>query len=109
LFLLHLGSRKVHIAGVTPHPDERWIRQIARNITMAEWGFRSSGQFLILDRDGMFCPAFQKIIDVAGVTRVRLPARSPNLNAYAERWVHSIYTRMATSNHITKSDTDGEV
>ena len=59
LFFLHLGSRSIHIAGATPHPDARWMRQIARNETIAEWGFLSSGQYLIHDRDGKFCPAFQ--------------------------------------------------
>jgi transposase InsO family protein len=53
-------------------------------------GFLSPGQYLIYDRDGKYCPAFRQIIDVAGVTRVPLPPRSPNLNAYAERWVRSI-------------------
>ena len=64
--------------------------QMARNVTMEEWGFLSPGQYLIHDRDGKYCPAFQQIIDAAGVTRVPLPPRSPNLNAYAERWVRSI-------------------
>ena len=64
--------------------------QIARNVTMEEWGFLAPGQYLIHDRDGKYCPAFQHIIDAAGVTRVPLPPRSPNLNAYAERWVRSI-------------------
>jgi putative transposase len=90
LFFLHLGSRRVHIAGVTPHPDGRWMTQIARNVTMANWGFLVPGQYLIHDRDGKFCPTFQQTIDAAGVTRVPLPARSPNLNAYAERWVRSV-------------------
>jgi transposase InsO family protein len=90
LFFIHLASRKVHVAGVTPHPDARWMVQVARNVTMAEWGFLSRGQYLIHDRDGKYCPAFQRIIDDAGVTRVPLPPRSPDLNAYAERWVHSV-------------------
>jgi len=90
LFFMHLASRKVHVAGVTPHPDERWMTQIARNVTMAEWGFLAPGQYLIHDRDGKFCPTFQQTIDAAGVKRVPLPARSPNLNAYAERWVRSV-------------------
>src|SRR5881296_4267475 len=90
LFFIHLGSRKVHVAGVTPHPDERWMVQIARNVTMEAWGFLSPGQYLIHDRDGKYCPAFQRIIEDAGVKRVPLPARSPNLNAYAERWVRSV-------------------
>ena len=64
--------------------------QVARNVTMEEWGFLSPGQYLIHDRDGKYCPAFQQIIDDAGVKRVPLPPRSPNLNAYAERWVRSV-------------------
>jgi transposase InsO family protein len=63
---------------------------VARNVTMEEWGFLSPGQYLIHDRDTKFCPAFQQLIDDAGVERVVLPPRSPNLNAYAERWVHSV-------------------
>jgi len=90
LFFLHLGSRKVHVAGVTPHPNEAWMVQVARNVTMEAWGFLSPGQYLIHDRDTKFCPAFQQIIDDAGVERILLPPRSPNLNAYAERWVRSI-------------------
>jgi transposase InsO family protein len=90
LFFIHLSSRKVHIAGVTPHPNEAWMVQMARNVTMEEWGFLSPGQYLIHDRDTKFCAAFQQLIDAAGVTRVPLPPRSPNLNAYAERWVRSV-------------------
>jgi transposase InsO family protein len=90
LFFIHLRSRKVHVAGITPHPNEAWMMQIARNVTMEEWGFLASGHYLIHDRDGKYCPAFQHIIDTAGVKRVPLPPRSPNLNAYAERWVRSV-------------------
>jgi putative transposase len=90
LFFLHLSSRKVHVAGVTPHPNAAWMIQVARNATMEEWGFLSPGQYLIHDRDTKFCPAFQQLIDDAGVERVVLPPRSPNLNAYAERWVRSV-------------------
>ena len=64
--------------------------QVARNVTMEEWGFLSPGQYLIHERDGKYCPAFQQIIDTAGVNRVPLPPRSPNLHAYAERWVRSV-------------------
>jgi putative transposase len=90
LFFIHLGSRKIHVAGITPHPNEAWMVQVARNVTMEAWGFLSPGQYGIHDRDGKYCPAFQRIIEDAGVKRVPLPARSPNLNAYAERWVRSV-------------------
>src|SRR5215510_3892111 len=63
---------------------------MARNVTMDKWGVLSPGQYLIHDRDGKFCPAFQHTVDSAGVMRVVLPPRSPNLNAYAERWVRSV-------------------
>jgi putative transposase len=90
LFFIRLGTRQVHVAGVTPHPNHAWMMQIARNLTMEQWGFLASGQYLIHDRDGKYGPAFRQIIDAAGVTRVPLPPRSPNLNAYAERWVRSV-------------------
>jgi transposase InsO family protein len=90
LFFVHVGSRRIHIAGVTPQPNAAWMTQIARNETMETWGFLKPGQYLIHDRDGKYCPAFQKMIDAAGMHRVPLPPRSPNLNAYAERWVRSI-------------------
>src|SRR3989449_9915633 len=78
LFFIHLESRKAHMAGVTPHPDEAWMVQVARNVTMEEWGCLSPGQYLIHDRDTKFCTTFQQIIDAAGVERVPLPPRSPN-------------------------------
>src|SRR5437870_13170987 len=90
LFFMHLGSRQVHVAGVTPHPNEAWMVQVARNVTMEAWGFLSPGRYLIHDRDTKFCAAFQQLIDDAGVERVVLPPRSPNLNAYAERWIRSV-------------------
>ena len=90
LFFIHLSSRKVHIVGMTPQPNRAWMMQAARNVTMEQWGFLSSGRYLIHDRDGKYCSAFQQIIDAVGVKRVSLPPRSPNLKAYAERCVRSV-------------------
>jgi putative transposase len=90
LFFIRLSTREVHVAGVTPHPNHAWMMQIARNLTMEEWGFLSPGQYLIHDRDGKYCPAFQRLMDAAGVTRIPLSPRSPNLHAYVERWVRSV-------------------
>jgi putative transposase len=90
LFFLHLGSREIHVAGITPHPNEAWMVQVAGNVTMEAWEFLAPGQYLIHDRDTKFCTAFQHLIDDAGVERVLLPPRSPNLNAYAERWIRSV-------------------
>ena len=90
VFLIRLSMREVHVAGVTPHPNHAWMMQIARNLPMEAWGFLSPGQYLIHDRDGTYCSAFQRLMDAAGVTRIPLPPRSPNLNAYAEHWVRSV-------------------
>ncbi len=87
---MHLASRRVRIAGITEHPNEQWMMQIARNETMVDCGFLEGRRYLIHDRDSKFCPAFQRIIKDAGVEPLKLPARSPNLNPIAERWVKSV-------------------
>ena len=90
LFFIHLESRKVELAGVTLHPNEVWMKQIARNITMDEWGFLDQCRYLLHDRDTKYTRSFRQIIESGGVEPLRLPRRSPNLNAYAERWVKSV-------------------
>ncbi len=90
LFFIHLEIRRVEIAGITPHPNEAWMKQIARNITTDEWGFLGSRRYLIHDRDTKFTDSFQAIVKSGQVKPLKLPARSPNLNAYAERRVRSM-------------------
>ncbi len=89
LFFIHIGSRRVHVAGITEHPTEGWMKQVARNVTMDDWGFLSGRRYLILDRDTKYCASFRKIIASTGVKIIRLPPMSPDLNAYAERFVRS--------------------
>jgi putative transposase len=89
LFFMHVESRKVHIAGVTSHPDDHWMRQMARNVTMEEWGFLKPCRYLLHDRDTKYAESFRAILKASQVIAVRLPAHSPNLNAHAERWVRS--------------------
>jgi len=90
LFFIHIGSRKVHIAGITPHPNEEWMKQMARNVTMVDYGFLSNCNYLIYDRDSKFCNSFCGILKSGGVKPLKLPPQSPNLNAFAERLVLSI-------------------
>ncbi len=90
LFFMHVGTRRIHIAGITPHPEEKWMVQMARNVTMADVGFLSPGQYLIHDRDSKCCAASVRAIEAVGVKTVKLPPRSPNLNPHAERWVKSV-------------------
>ncbi len=66
------------------------MKQIARNLTDADEGFLKGARFLIHDRDPLFTDAFRELLKRSGVKTVKLPARSPDLNAYAERFVLSI-------------------
>jgi hypothetical protein len=66
------------------------MKQIARNVTMAQVGFLRPDTYLIHDRDRNFCPASIATSEAVGLKPVKLPARSPNLNAHAERWVQSV-------------------
>src|SRR4029077_4259974 len=90
LFVIHLESRRVDIAGITIHPDELWMKQIARNVTMEGCGVLRDCCYLLHDRDTKYTQSFRAIIASGGVEPLALPARSPNLNAYAERWVRSV-------------------
>jgi putative transposase len=90
LFLIHLETRRVSIAGITRHPTEEWMTQMARNLSDQTSPDFSGRRYLIHDRDTKFCESFRSILTAAGVNPLRLPARSPNLNAFAERWVGSV-------------------
>ena len=90
LFFIRLESRRVEVAGITQHPNEAWMKQIARNVTMDEWGFLDNCSYLIHDRDTKYCQSFRDIVESGDVRTLPLPARSPNLNAFAERWVKSV-------------------
>jgi len=90
LFFIHLETRRVSLVGFTPYPDQGWMEQQARNMTMEEWGSLKGCRYLLHDRDTKFCESFRELIESASVNPLRLPARSPNLNSYAERWVRSV-------------------
>jgi transposase InsO family protein len=90
LFFIRFSSRRVHVAGITEYPHGAWMKQIARNITDPVDGFLLGIRYLIMDRDGSFTAEFRSFLKQEGVKAVRLPARSPNLNAYAERFVRTI-------------------
>jgi len=88
--VIELATRKIEIAGITATPNEAWMLQVGRNVTDPFDGFLAEKQLLILDRDSKFSSAFRDLLSGSGVEVVRLPPRSPNLNAYAERFVRSI-------------------
>ncbi|MFT4547456.1 MAG: putative transposase [Verrucomicrobiales bacterium] len=90
LFVIKLSTRKVNIAGIVPEPDGEWMKQVGRNLTDCSSGFLIGYRYLIHDRAAVFTKEFLSILESGGVNSVRLPPRSPNLNAFAERFVRSI-------------------
>ena len=90
LFVIELRTRYVHVVGIHPQPDGAWMEQMARNLTDPGEGFLRTSRYLLHDRDPLYTDDFEEILRSSGVSPVRLPARSPNLNAYAERFVRSI-------------------
>ena len=90
LFFLHLESRRVSVAGITRHPDQEWMEQIARSATQESWGYLNRCRYVLHDRDTKFCASFRSALASGGVKTMPLPAQSPNLNAFAERWVRSV-------------------
>src|SRR6516162_11086507 len=90
LFFIHLDSRRVSLAGITDHPEACWMRQMACNATFDGIGQLNGCRYVLHDRDAKFCAEFRETLAAGGVKGLRLPPRSPNLNAFAERWVRSV-------------------
>jgi len=88
--VIELATRRIEISGITPNPDEAWMMQIGRNTTDLLDGSLADKRLLILDRDTKFSLAFRALLKGAGVEVVRLPYRSPNLNAYASHCTSSV-------------------
>lgn len=90
LFVIDLKSRRVEIVGLVRDPAGKRMAQVARNLVDCFDGFLKDNSHIILDRAPLFTAHFRGILKDRGVKAVRLPARSPNLNAYAERFVKTI-------------------
>jgi putative transposase len=90
LFVMELATRRVQIAGITPHPTAAFMQQCARQLTDPFDGFLLGKRYLLHDRDTKFTRAFDGLLKDSGVEAVVLPPRSPNLNANCERFVRSI-------------------
>jgi len=90
LFFIEVANRRVSLGGITRHPNSCWMQQVARNATMQDTGYLNGCRYLLHDRDKKFCRDFRETLAAGGVECTPIPARSPNLNTHAERWVRSI-------------------
>jgi hypothetical protein len=88
LFFIEHSTRKVHVAGVTDHPDSAWVTQQARNLAIED---RLEGvRFLIRDRDSKYSCSFDEVLRTEAVRIIRSPIRAPKANAICERWVGTV-------------------
>ena len=90
LVFIEIGSRRVHFAGCTAHPDNAWVTQQARQLMWTLDDNHLAIRFLIHDRDTKFTTAFDTVFQSEGIKIIRTPFRAPNANAYAERWVRTL-------------------
>jgi transposase InsO family protein len=90
LIVMELATRRVQIAGITPHPTAAFMQQCARQLTDPFEGFLVGKRSLLHDRDTKCTQAFDGLLKASGVEPIVLPPRSPNLNAHCERFVRSI-------------------
>jgi putative transposase len=94
LFVMGAGSRYMHIPGVTAQPDGPWTTQQIRNL-LIDLGDRAADfRFLVRDRAGQFTASFDAALSSAGTEAVKIPARSPGANAYAQRFVLTVRTEV---------------
>jgi len=90
LFFIELGRRRVWITGVTAHPHAAWVTQQARNVTGDIVDKGITAKFLVRDRDTKYVASFDEVFRAEGAEILRTPFRTPNANAYAERFVRTI-------------------
>ena len=90
LFFIELSTRRVHLAGMTEHPDGAWTAQQARNLLFSLSERERPLEFLVRDNDGKFTRAFDTVFNTEGIRVIRTPVRAPKANAVAERFVGTI-------------------
>jgi len=87
VFFLEIGTRRIIHWNVSPSPDEVWVAQQFRNLSVVS---DDLPRYLIHDRDSEYTQYADSRLEEAGTKVIRLPVRSPDLNGYAERWIRSL-------------------
>jgi len=90
LFVMELKTRRVHLAACTASLGDDFMKQIAKNLTDPFDGFLKDKKYVLMDRDSNFSRAFREILENADVQPLRLPPKTPNLNAHLERFHSSL-------------------
>jgi transposase InsO family protein len=90
MVIMELSTRRVTIAGIIAEPTGQWVEQMARGLVDGFGGVLAGKRYLIHDRGVVFTEKLRDILGACGVETLKLPARSPNLNAQVERWIRGI-------------------
>jgi transposase InsO family protein len=93
-FVIEVGSRYVHILGVTTNPDGPWTTEQIRHLLMDLSDRAADFRFLVRDRAGQFTGSFDAVLASAGIEAVKISPRSPRANACAERFVLTARTEV---------------
>lgn len=89
-FVMEVGTRTVHVLGVTAHPTATWAAQLARNL-LSDLGERATGfRYLLRDRDAKYTDAFDAIFTSENISILKSAPQAPKMNAHAERFIRSV-------------------
>jgi hypothetical protein len=89
-FFIEVGTRRVHLAGITAHPTQAWVAQQARQIVWNLQTQQTTFTHVIRDNDSKYGAVFDPVFASEGIETVHTPIRAPWANVYAERWVRSV-------------------
>ena len=109
LFFIEPGSRRVHLAGCTPHPNATWVTQQARQFAWTLPTCAERFRFVIRDRDQKFTTAFDDVFRSDGLETLRTPIRAPQANGVAEPFVKTAraecldWTLIANRRHLERT------